>query len=398
MHPPERGTEEQMIMRQLSLLGVGLALALALSDSARGSSPGLTPEQREQAKKWIKQLGDRSYRTREQAAQKLMALGRSAAKLLEEGASDPDLQVSRRCRQLLELASRSDTEVALAAYMANRDDSKLLKLPSWERFSKLVGSDHSAKKLFVEMYCAEGTLLAEMDKDPRGFAPRFVEHCRKIQQTMYTPFGHANSIPHHQVLALLFMATDPNASKDVQSFYALYNLFYQPQVQAGFRDNAGSRKLLMAFLEQRTSTVNAQQVFQIAKQLGLKEALPMAVQTANNKAVQSYTRASAVLFIGQMGAREHIKDLEKLLDDTTSFGTLRLGTATINTQMRDVALAALIMASGQSLSEYNFPYQQQFRGLRGELQLPPVYYGFGDDAARQAALKKWKDSQPKAKK
>jgi len=102
--------------------------------------------------------------------------------------------------------------------------------------------------------------------------------------------------------------------------------------------------------------------------------------------------------IGQMGGKEHIKDIEKLLEDTTNLQTVRFGTTTINAQMRDVALASLILLSGQNAQEYNFPYLQQFHGIRADFNLPPYYYGFSDDAGRQTALKKWKDSQAPKKK
>jgi hypothetical protein len=358
----------------------------------------LTPSQREQAKTWIRQLGERSYKMREVAQGKLLGLGKAAIPLLEEGIKENDLEVNRRCKRLLELARRTDTEVALALYVSDHDDSKLLKLPSWDRFSKLVGADSTAKKLYVEMYCAESTMLADMDRNPREFGPKLMAHLQEIQRNMYTPFGRANPIPHHQVVALLFMATDPNITRDVQSFYLLNNLFYQQNIQQGFRDNTGSRKLLMAFLEQRSNANTLQQIFYIAKQLGLKEALPMAVKSVNDKSVPGYTRGAAVLFIGQMGGKEHMKDLEKLLDDTSTMQTVRFNTTTINAQMRDVALASLILLSGQSVNDYHFPYLQQFQGIRADFNLPPYYYGFADDAGRQAALKKWKETQVAKKK
>jgi hypothetical protein len=277
--------------------------------------------------------------------------------------------------------------------MSKKDDSKLMKLRSWDRFSKLIGKDDAAKKLYVDMYCAEGSLLAELDRAPKEFNARFTAHCQEIQRNLYTPFGQANPIPHYRVVALLFMGTDANVGKDIQTFYMINNLLHQPLVQQGFRQSAGSRKLLMSFLEERTTAQTSQQIFYIAKNLGLKEAMPLAIKIVNDKQVQGYARGMALLFVGQMGGKEHKKDLEKLLDDTTNLGNVRTGNTTIQAQMRDVALASLIMATGQNMGDYNFPYLQQFKTYRGELNLPPYYYGFADDASRTAALKKWKESQ-----
>ena len=92
--------------------------------------------------------------------------------------------------------------------------------------------------------------------------------------------------------------------------------------------------------------------------------------------------------------RLEVEELEPLLEDTTSLGgTIRIGTATVNAQMRDVALAALVHLSGQNVFDYPFAYLQTYKNLRGNFQLPPYYYGFQDDTTRTAALKKWKDSQ-----
>jgi hypothetical protein len=386
-------------MHRQSLL-LGVLTLFSVVAAARANVARLTPEQAEEARALVRRLGDRSFKERETATKKLMELGRAGIPILEQGAKDSDTEVRRRSERLLELAQRSDTEVALALYMSRKDDSRLLKLPSYERFGKLVGKDDASKKLFVDMYCAEGSMLAELDSDPKGFSTKFTAHCQKIQQNLYTPWGQANPLPHHQVVALIFMATDPHVSKDVQTFYMMNNLFYQPSVKQGFQENAGSRRLLVTFLEQRSNAQTAQQVFYIAKQLGLKEAVPMAVKVLEDKAANQYARGMAVLFIGQMGGKEHQKTLEKLLEDRTAIGAVNIGGGgKINAQVRDVALAALIMTSGQSLWDYDFPYMKNFRGYRGgDLNLPPYYYGFNDDAGRDAALKKWKESQAEAPK
>lgn len=362
------------------------------------ANSALTPAQTEQAQQWLRQLSHKSYKTREHATRQLEQLGRPALKLLEDAlAHIDDAEGRRRCEHLLELARRSETEIALSLFLTKQDASKLMKLPSWDRFAKLIGGDDDAKRIFVDMYCIEGSLLAELDRAPKDFNTRFMAHCQDIQRNLYTPFGQVNPISHNRVVALLFMATDPNVSRDLQTFYMLYNLFHQPSVQAGFRESAGSRKLLMTYLEQRTTPQTSQQIFYIAKNLGLKEALPLALKVVDDKTIQAYTRGMALLFIGQMGGKEHRKDLERFLNDSTSLNQqIRLANLTINTQMRDVALASLIMVTGQDIGTYNFPFLQQYRNYRGEL--PPYYYGFSDEEGRKTAFKRWKESQEEPKK
>src|SRR5262245_1893935 len=287
-------------MRRLIMLG-GLWLA---AGAAAAEADALTPAQRDQAKSWVRQLGDRSFKTREQAHEKLAELGRAARPLLEDGLKAEDNEVRCRCARLLELASRSDTEVALAAYMARKDVKALMKLPAWDRFSKLVGDSDDTRKLFVDMYCAEGPLLAELDRSPDHFVSRFRAHIQEVQRNLYTPLGQANPIPHSQVVALLFLASDPKLAADLNSFYMISNLFYQPTVQQTFKTDDGSRKMLVAYLEKHANNPNTMtQGFYIARQLQLKEAVPWAMKTVKDKTAQPNARAVAILFVGQTGNR-----------------------------------------------------------------------------------------------
>jgi hypothetical protein len=378
-------------MRCLALLGCWLMLGggAALGDTAQAELP---PKQKEQARALVQRLAHRSFKVREQATEQLERLGRPARAVLEEGVKYPDAEVRRRCRRLLDLALRSDTEIALAEYLANKSSARLLKLPSWGRFSKMVGKDDVAKRLFVDMFCSEGTMLAELEtQQPQQFATRLQGRLMEIQRTMWTPAGQASPPPHGQVVALLFMATDARLGDNVQSFYALNNLFYQPTVQQSFKNDPGSRKLLVSFLETRSNPTTIAQAFYIAQQMQLKEALPLALKTVKATNIPAYTRGMAVLFVGRMGAKDHRKDLEALLEDKTAMGAVNTGQVTVNAQLRDVALAALVQLAGQDVHTYDFP---AIRNFHGTPNLPPYYYGFTDDKGREAALKKWKASQP----
>src|SRR5207249_95177 len=190
---------------------------------------------KEKARALLRRLADRNFKAREQATAELLRLGPSARPILEEGIKYADAEVRRRCDLLLRLATRTDAEIALENYLIKKDSTGLLKLSSWNRFSKYVGSDDAAKRLFVEMYCDEGTMLAHLDRSPEEFATKFQEHVQTIQRNLYTPWGVANPISHAKVLALLFMASDTRLGDNLQVFYALSNLFYQPSVQQGFK-------------------------------------------------------------------------------------------------------------------------------------------------------------------
>ena len=316
-------------MRRLALLGCWLMLS-------SGVAPGetvpqdLPAKQKEQARLLIQRLAHRSFKVREQAAEQLRKLGRPARVVLAEGVKNSDAEVRRRCRRLLELASRTDTEVALADYVSNKNSTLLLKLPAWDRFSKMAGKDEPSKRLFVDVFCAEGTMLAELEAQPKQFATKLQSRLLEMQRTLWSPWGQANPPAHARVVALLFMATDPRAGDNVQSFYALNNLFYQPSVQQGFKNNTSSRRLLVSFLETRSNPSTIAQAFYIAQQMQLKEALPLALKTLKATNAPAYTHGMAVLFIGRLGGKEQRKNLEALLEDKTLMGAVNTGRVTVS--------------------------------------------------------------------
>src|SRR5260370_16550323 len=129
-------------MRRLARLGCWptFGSGAALGDTALSELPR---KQKEQARVLVQRLAHRSFKVREQATEQLLRLGRPARGVLEEGVKYPDAEVRRRCRRLLDLALRSDTEIALADYLANKSSTRLLNLPSWDHFPNIVRTAHA---------------------------------------------------------------------------------------------------------------------------------------------------------------------------------------------------------------------------------------------------------------
>jgi hypothetical protein len=353
----------------------------------------------------VRQLGADAYEVREAATKELEKLGKTALKALEEGVKDEDMEISSRSKRLLALATRSDIEVALDSFLADKDTKLILKLPAWERFKKVLGDDQSARTLFVEMYTTEGCLLASLEREPKNFDQTFTTRCQQIQQNLYTPFGQVNQIPMGQMVALLFAATDPRTTTNINSFYLLTNLLYQQNIQQGFKSNAGARKLLAEYFEQRADQNTMPQAIQLAMQMEIKEMAPTALKAATNKNSQQWTRATALLALGKLGTKDNLKDIEPLLKDETALGTMRFiqrdqqqqVTKQVTTQMRDVALASMIMLSGQNVQNYDFPYLKM-NNLPQNQYLSYNCFGFSDNGQREAALKKFQESRVKHEK
>jgi hypothetical protein len=391
-------------MQRWAMTGLGLALGvLAVCGSVRGAdAPAAkepTADELSKAAALVKKLGDNKYEARRDADKELADMGRAAEKILRDNLNNPDLEISRRCERLLTLATRTDTEIALDAFLQNKDDKLLLKLPAYARFSAMAGKDDSARMLFVDMYSSESQLLADLEKDPKTFGPKFNARCQQLQQFLWNPWGMQGNVSNGQVVALLFVASDPRVTFDINMFYMMTNFLYQPNIQQGFKADPGSRKVLASFIEKRATDQNTlQQVMQLVLQMEIKEMVPVALKMATAKDTQGYNKATAVLIVGRMGTKDDAEKLEPLLNDTTNLGAVMVGTSRLDAQLKDVALAAIIEANGQTITDYGFPYLQQNPQLLQNPYVAPSWFGFAKEDDRKAAKKKFEEWQAKQKK
>jgi len=385
-------------MNQLTTVSVCLTMALVfqapaarvLADNA-GKSPasGAT-----KALALVRQLGSESYQAREEAARELADIGKTAEKALRDGLRDDDAEVRRRCQELLTHINRSELEVALDAFLADKDTKLISKVPAWSRYRKLIGEDEPARALFVEMCCAESALLDALEKDRKGASNRVMTRCQEIFQQLYTPQGQRGTVSLGQVVALMYAATDDTYQVQPQAIYQLNSLLYQQEPRQGFTNNQAARRLLVAYVQQRSNDPNmAHQNMNLAMQFDLKECVEPALKMALARDQQVYTRATALIVVGRLGGKVHIDKLKPLLADTTAVGQSAFNQVRINTQLRDVALAMSILLAGQQPLDYEFPYlqamQQFVRGNMAGFYYSPHYLGFSDDAGRTKAFKKW---------
>jgi hypothetical protein len=381
-------------MKRFAVLTVGIAVSFAPS-ALSAADASLVPTQPKETTELVRKLSDETFDVREAAIKRLSDLGKAAESALRKGLTDEDPEVRRQCEILLERATRSDLTVALDAFLADHQEKHVLKLPAWNRFSKLAGDDPSAKALFVEMCCSEAVLLEALEKDPKVAGEKFAARAQQLQQSLFTPTGQRGTVTLGQITALLFIATDSRIQLTTQAHYPIYTLLHPPAPREGMQTNTIARKLLVTYLEQRTDPNLVHQNLYLAINFNLKEAVGWALKTAKNKDMQPYARATALAVVGRVGGKEHLKELEPFLTDTTAVGTSQFNTVRINTELRDVALAMIVQLSGQQAADYGFPYlaaiQPALRANPQQIYFAPTLLGFGDTATRDAAFKRWKD-------
>src|SRR4051794_20080230 len=102
MDPPvPRGTP--VMTRNVALLTLPLVAALLLvgPGTAGAGRPAPKAEEFKKARALVRRLGDADFRVREQATRELFKMGLASKEALLAGSRSDDLEVRRRCRELL---------------------------------------------------------------------------------------------------------------------------------------------------------------------------------------------------------------------------------------------------------------------------------------------------------
>jgi hypothetical protein len=119
----------------------------------------------------------------------------------------------------------------------------------------------------------------------------------------------------------------------------------------------------------------------LAGEVEPSEGAPLALDLLADPRLKGSVRADAIQYLCRLGRSDFTEQLEALLRDPTSHEW----TYSFDTQLRDVALAALVFRSGQSLEAYGF-HQEANRTPADDSSR---CVGFADEAARTAALERW---------
>jgi hypothetical protein len=361
----------------------------------------------------VHQLGDSEYKVREEAAEKLVRIGRNAEPALKRGLRDADPEVRRRCEQLLPLAHRGEAQIS--EFLRDEDGRAGKALPGWKRFAGIVGTGRDARIFFVDMWRAEPDLMEAAGKHERGAGGLFTLRCYEVDMRLSGRLlevpgaGHGmaikkNEIGDAQLGALLFVASDQEI---MFAMYPALELSPVLRTERRLREPKGSRAQMLRKLcvpvvlgqhgevcLPETAQADVCRRLAIAMEFGLPEGGVLATRTLQTGGGDPDIRATAAAALAKLDGRAQLGLLEAMLEDGAELkqGPSRKldapGPPTF--QVRDVALAMLVYATGQKHSEYGFiDSERKEFSLFDWLGYRPV--GFTNDTARQRALAKWKE-------
>lgn len=383
---------------------MNMIAALLLSMAAPGAdtrSNEVSPADIAKARDLIKLLADKKFRVRDAAEKQLVSLGLASLDALKEGEKHPDLHVQERCR-LLQPQIRSLTlQKRIDRFVANRDGPIPSDLPFAQSFLKLTDDSPEARKLYTDVLLVNPQLLDAVDQDKTKGISAFQAFCQEIQQqTQYVQgidYREQQKLITRGHVALYFLlSSELSADKTGRISNYGYTFMNAPTLNETLvKDepaNAPFRKLFLNWIEKEPQPYMVQRGVQIAADAKMKEALPLVLKLINRKDLQGYSRAQTALLLTRVGTKEHIKEMEPLLEDKTVIGNVGINNKMGSVQMRDVALAVCIKLSGQKISSYPFDVMQ---GADDNLHQSYIYCAFTSDERREEAHKQYKDWKAK---
>jgi len=349
----------------------------------------------------VQQLGDDSYPVRVRAAQQLAELGLKASEALTAGLKHVDPQVRRHCRWILADVMEADFQQRLKAFQADTEDKEDHRMPGWERYRRTVGSDAEARKLFVEMVTAESGLLESAAAGPAAAAEALSLRLQQFWRAMTTGDHRGPRMPSLGTsAAMLFVASDPqlDAQENLNEYSYLINAIQQQEFNKALTQGplqVSARRLLAQWIARPAHENILYNKLNLALQYDLKEGLEVALRLARNRqAAIPHYRVQAIGAIGRWGGKDYAAVLEALMDDKSEIFRGQIGNnKEMTVQMRDVALAWLVYLTGQEHAAYGMEQaKNDFENLRKNPKYMPNFpnLGFGQESARDEALKKWR--------
>ena len=129
----------------------------------------------------------------------------------------------------------------------------------------------------------------------------------------------------------------------------------------------------------------------------LKESGSLLRRIVSTEGVQGYAKGQALIFLLQRG-KEELPTIRAQLKNETALNNGKIQIApgvTIDTQVRDIALALLLHNDGQDLKKFGFEFQPGFNVA----QVAQTYWGYGfkSEEDRTAAHKKFVEYEAKKK-
>ncbi len=400
-------------------------------------------EELSKARELVQKFSSEEYAEREAAGRELAQMGRLARVALLDGVNtDPDPEVRARCRALLPRANAEEIKARLDSFVADTQGKYEHDLPGWHKLRAVVrgewtvfgwsfaaqpNAERVAREMFIEFMEASGgrKLLTVIDGPPaelgRVVGSRKQElYSRRFPRTPGVPSRN----PTAAEVAVVVFAESQVHSRYVPKTNALLSVIntsgFATLARGADPKSLAARAILSAWFDTRTDPTELYSALSLANNVQNEAAARrLAGRLMAATGVQGFYKGQALTTLVRYKAVDQMPAVEKAFNDKavlttrittingqqvrqavllarifTPFETLRVFQPVRirqSIEVRDAALAAAIVMTGQNPAAYGF---DGFPRNSGRTTFSYSYARI-NESERKAAFEKWKDWRKK---
>lgn len=344
------------------------------------------PKERERIEELVDDLGSPKFIERQLAMERLSRMGLEVLSPIKRATTSSDPEVRLRAREILRTIRHDDRQRLINAFIAGVEIESQAELPLWNAYQELVDMTTGARELYVDMLESEWAFLDRaFDEAPAELPTLIARRVTHLEQQAQ----QRHEIEVGSVAALMLVACQ--SELEIPNLSNLMTLCYRAE---GF-DRAVRleplgpplKKMMGCLISRPASNPYLTQRFHFALHYDLEAGLPAARQVVTEGAGIPYVRQYALLVLAKLGTPDDLNLIENLLDDAGVVSSHnRINRVRITTQVRDVALAALIHKTDGDFERYGVPEAK----VNSSTLIQPTSIGFATDEERLAAIEKWR--------
>lgn len=397
----KNSTFDRRLLCLATLLVIAISLGVAGNLLAQEKSSTTATDE-----ELIAQLGHDEYLVREAAEEQVLQRGGDILPLLKEARRSPDPEVRMRAAALYQQLS---DRVRKDNFSRFAEMAKDVDLPGWKRFRDQHGDSKETRRLYVAILKDEWDMIVALETQPQMMDYLLFQRANKIREELYGP-NHIQ-ISEGTAAAMLHATSFEDIRITDPTMDQLKFLLAAPQVTSSLQDPESAGPLLSVFdqwLETNLKSGRFSQemrfvVLTTCLREGIKSGKIVAKQMLDERASPIYQNGFgqfgainatqqmmyAMLAIAKLGGEEDIEYLSKYFEDDTEVSLPTVQGDQFNTQMKDVALVAVLHISGEDPKEYGYPRISTDPNFLYNIRS----IGFITPQQRQQAFEKWEKKQ-----
>lgn len=385
------------VVRAVLFFGLGIGLNVSLSPLQ-----GQEASDVERVGRFIAALGSASYEEREEAFERLVAIGEPAMASLEEATLSPDIEVAHRARRAAERIRFLAFERRLGLYLEGKPvpGRPLLGQALYE---ELCGDELDDREFFVAMLRSERDLALAFEIHPDRLPETFRRRFEEVLGNVNSRAPLRSPPPIESIATLMLVLADPSIEHPRETFahsgWSLLanQVYFQSSLESPLRSGERLRAIVGEWILAPSATLDVSAKSRISIEQDLLQGIAFASKYAFDESILPSARPYALQTLAVLGGRDQAARILPLLDDDAICNSRFMADKDGNNvrmqiQMRDVALGWLLYLTEQDPKTYGYA---QLDAVFERVKTDPANvhsasnFWFASAADRAAALAKW---------